>query len=196
MVLLFLSQLQTAVDNALGIGVSEVNAWQAALRAVVIYVVGLVLVRVGAKRFLAKNTAFDVIVGIMFGSVISRGINSDASFWGTLLASITLIGLHWLTSYLSYSSDWLGAYVKGSKQILVEDGQIDWDAMQSSSISRKDLMRAIRSDGSTKEIAQVKQAVLERNGKISILTKDTPPGARILEVEVQDGVQRIRIEIN
>jgi uncharacterized membrane protein YcaP (DUF421 family) len=152
-----------------------------------------------AKRFLGKNTAFDVIVGIMFGSVISRGINSDASFWGTLLASITLIGLHWLTSYLSYNSDWLGAYVKGSKRILVENGQIDWDAMQSSSISRKDLMRAIRSNGSTEDLAQVKQAILERNGEISVLTKDaphTPPRVRILEVEVQDGVQRIRIEIS
>ena len=43
-----------------------------ALRTIVIYAFSLLIVRLGSKRFLSQATAFDVIVGIMLGSVINR----------------------------------------------------------------------------------------------------------------------------
>lgn len=98
----------------------------------------------GAKRFLGKNTAFDVILDIIFGSVVSRAINSDASFWGTIAAGGVLVGLHWLFGYIAFKSDDFGNFVKRNRRILVKDGEILWDAMEKSSISKKDLMRAIR----------------------------------------------------
>lgn len=187
-----------SVNHLLGIGQDDPAAWQIMVRALVIYLIGLLLLRSGAKRFIGKNTAFDVILGVIFGSVISRAINGSASFWGTVLAGATLVALHWLFGYLSFKLGDFGTFVKGSKRVLVEDGEIDWDAMESSSISRKDLMRALRSNGSIDDVSQVERATLERSGEITVLKKEPASKKkepRILEVDVRDGVQKIRIEL-
>ena len=70
----------------LGRDVGDVGAVQMALRTICIYAFSLVIVRLGSKRFLSQATAFDVIVGIMLGSVMSRAINGSAPFFPTLLA--------------------------------------------------------------------------------------------------------------
>ena len=75
--------------------VGDVNALQMALRTVLIYAVSLVLIRFGSKRFLSQASAFDVIVGIMLGSVMSRAINSSAPLVPTVAAGAVLVGLHW-----------------------------------------------------------------------------------------------------
>src|SRR3712207_5169501 len=88
----------------LGIGrdVEDVKAGQMALRAIVIHAFTLAIVRFGSKRFLGKGTAFDVIIGIMIGSVMSRAINGSAPFLPTLLGGVVLVGLHWLLAVLAF----------------------------------------------------------------------------------------------
>jgi uncharacterized membrane protein YcaP (DUF421 family) len=49
-------------------------------------------VRLGSKRFLGQTSAFDTIVGIMLGSIMSRAINSSAPFFPTLIAGVVLVG--------------------------------------------------------------------------------------------------------
>ena len=62
-----------------------------ALRTVVIYVFTLAIVRLGSRRLLSKPSAFDVIVAIMVGSIMSRAINGTAPFVPTMLAGIVLV---------------------------------------------------------------------------------------------------------
>src|SRR3954453_1049103 len=59
---------------ALGIGLDnqEMTFWQMALRAVIVFMVPLAMVRLGKKRFMGEATAFDVILGIMLGSIVSQ----------------------------------------------------------------------------------------------------------------------------
>ena len=56
---------------ALGVDVEtkQLAVGQMALRALVIFVVGLVMVRLGDKRFLGRSTAFDALLAIILGSV-------------------------------------------------------------------------------------------------------------------------------
>ena len=73
--------LQTVWDQIqtlLGFGqdVGDVGAVQMALRTIVIYAFSLVIVRLGSKRFLSQATAFDVIVAIMLGSIMSRAADA------------------------------------------------------------------------------------------------------------------------
>src|SRR5918996_4895698 len=85
----------------LGVGLQsqEVNALQAALRAAVVYVVTVFIVRLGKKRFLGKNTAFDVILGIILGSTASKGIvEGGAHLLPALAGSAVLLVMHWLFS--------------------------------------------------------------------------------------------------
>jgi uncharacterized membrane protein YcaP (DUF421 family) len=181
------------LGQILSVGDETGNWYQTALRAILIYFSALLFVRIGEKRFMGKNTAFDVILGVIFGSVISRAINSTGAIFETLVASLVLVVLHWLSALISFHSDHLGDFFKGSTRQLISDGEIMWDEMQKSHISKKDLMGQLRSEGNTEDIDSVKKAILERSGEISVIKADKEP--KIIEVSVAEGVQTIRIRL-
>jgi len=164
-----MNEIETLVTQILGLDVDELTIWHMVIRAVVVYMSALLMVRIGEKRFLGKYTAFDVILGIIFGSIVSRAVTGSSEFFPTLAAGLTLVLLHWLFATLSFHFDWFGTFVKGNSKILVKDGKILWDAMRSSHISEKDLMGALRSQANVDKLDEVKEARLERSGDISVI---------------------------
>lgn len=188
-----MEEFAQGISYALGLNVEDLNVWQMALRALVVYVVALSIVRVGEKRLLGRSTAFDFILAIILGSVVSRAINGGAPFFPTLVAGALLVGVHWLFAWLAFRSDRFGTLIKGSPRILVKDGEILWDATGKSHISRQDLLGALRTEAGIDDPAKVKVARLERSGDISAIPGETQP--KILEVAVADGVQTIRIRV-
>jgi len=60
--------------SMLGIGVDELSIQQILVRCIVIYIIGIALVRFGKKRFIGKMSAFDTILAIIIGSLLSRAI--------------------------------------------------------------------------------------------------------------------------
>lgn len=177
----------------LGLDVADVGALQMALRTVLIYTATLAIVRVGSKRFLSQATAFDAIVAIMLGSIMSRAINGSAPFLPTLAAGVILVGLHWLIAAIAYSSDWFGTLVKGNAVLLIKDGDVQQKGLRQTSVSAKDLEEALRIESHVTEPESVKLAYLERNGGISVIPRKPEP--RVLEISVENGVQTVRILI-
>ena len=175
----------------LGLDVGDVNALQMSLRTILIYVATLAIVRVGSKRFLSQATAFDAIVAIMLGSIMSRAINGSAPFLPTLAAGVILVGLHWLIAAIAYSSNWFGTLVKGEPVLLIKDGKIHEKGMRGSSVSHRDLEEALRIESHVTDPESVRLAYLERNGGISVIPSKPEP--RVLEISVQEGVQTVRI---
>ncbi|MFN3651258.1 MAG: DUF421 domain-containing protein [Armatimonadota bacterium] len=174
--------------------VEQVNAAQMTLRAVVVYAFTLAIVRLGSKRFLGKGTAFDIILGIMIGSIMSRAINGSAPFVPTLVAGTALIGMHWGLAALSYYMDWFGPLVKGHPVLLIENGTIRREGLREASLSEKDLQEAMRLQAKRTDAEGIRLAYLERDGSISVIPEDPEP--RILEVTVRDGVQTVRIQLD
>ena len=177
----------------LGLDVQDVNAIQMALRTVLIYAATLVIVRLGSKRFLSQATAFDAIVAIMLGSIMSRAVNGSAPFLPTLAAGVSLVGLHWLIAAIAYFSDWFGTLVKGEPVLLIKDGRLNEKGLRGSSVSHRDLEEALRIESHVTKPEAVKLAYLERNGGISVIPRQPEP--RVLEVSVEEGVQTVRIEV-
>ncbi len=180
-------------STLLGIGQDSITWWQMLLRAVVVYSLALAMIRIGDKRFLGKNTAFDVILGVVLGSVVSRAITNSSPFIPTLVAAVTLVALHWSFGWISFRWGWFGTLIKGNTRTLVQDGEIQWDAMRKSHMSEDDLLSALRSNARVDGPDDVRQARLERSGSISILTEDRAP--RIVSIDVRDGVQTVRVEL-
>lgn len=185
---------QLRIGLGLGIDVSNVDAVQMALRTIVIYAVTLVLVRLGSKRFLSDATAFDVIVSIMLGSIMSRAINGSAPFVPTLVAGAILLGLHWLLAFLAFRTNWFGSLVKGDPVLLIKDGEIQPEGMRRSTLTENDLMQSLRLQLNESDLSAVKRAYLERNGRISLVPYEREPV--ILHVDVEDCVQTVRIELS
>jgi uncharacterized membrane protein YcaP (DUF421 family) len=176
-----------------GRGSEGIGALAAALRTVVIYVFSLAIIRIGSKRFLSQASAFDVVVGIMLGSVMSRGISGSAPLLPTFVSGAVLIGMHWLLAALAFHVGWLGPYVKGNPVLLIEDGHVQQEGMRRAGVSAQDLEQALRIRSGVTDAAKVRLAYLERNGSISIVPSKGAP--RVLDVAVAGGVQTIRIEL-
>ena len=181
------------VGWALGLEAEGLNLWRMALRAVVVYVAAVAMVRVGEKRFMGKNTAFDVILGIVFGSVLSRAVTGNAPFFPTLGAGFALVCLHWAFAALAFHSDRFGSLVKGRERVLVRNGEVQRDNMRKSHISEKDLREALRVHGKITDPAEAESAHFERSGDISVIPGRREP--RVLEIRVEKGVQTVRVEL-
>ena len=189
-----LQALWEQVRGLFGFGsdTGNIGVIETVLRTIIVYGFTLAIIRLGSKRFLSKATAFDVIVAIMLGSVMSRAINGSTPFLSTLLAGFVLLEMHWLFALLAYRTDWFGSYVKGKRILLIEDGEIQRDGMRSGSITDDDLTQAIRLNTNQTDPSKIKLAYLERGGQISVIPFKREP--RIVDVSVE-GVQTVRIEV-
>jgi uncharacterized membrane protein YcaP (DUF421 family) len=188
-----LDTIKNLADELLGMSAEELSPGQMAFRAVLTFVVTVVIIRLGNKRLFGKGTAFDLVVSIMIGSVMSRAITNAPALLATWTAGLVLIGMHWLLATLSYHLDWFGPLVKGNPVQLVKDGDVQRDGMREGGVSEADLEQAIRATGSEPDPAGVQLAYLERDGSISVVPRSEGP--RVLEVAVADGVQTVRIAL-
>jgi len=173
--------------EARDLGVSEI-----AIRAAIIYVVTLVIVRLGKKRFMGSGTAFDMIVGIMLGSMASRALTGNAPMVPTMVGAAVLVFLHWLFSAIALRWHGFGSLIKGNADTLVRNGQVDEAMMRKTHITPRDLDEDLRSGG-VDDAAKVAEARLERNGRVSVIKAPSQP--QVVDVEVAAGVQRVRIEL-
>lgn len=160
------------LDKVFGIETEEITTLQLLARAFVIYIIGIFLVRLGDKRFVGKMTAFDIIIAIVIGSLLSRAITNTNLFLKVLPACLMLILMHRLFSYIASFSDKFGNLIKGNERVIVEDGEILWKAMKKSHLSEQDLMQTLRLNTNSANLKKTKIARLERNGDISFIFKN------------------------
>jgi uncharacterized membrane protein YcaP (DUF421 family) len=173
--------------------VEPMRLHQVAARALLVFVVGLAIVRIGKSRLISRNTSIDVILAFTLGSVLSRGITGNASLSGTFVASVVLVAAHWVLTWLACHSHTLGKLVKGNANVLVEDGKVVRENMISSHISDRDLEEGLRLSG-VESVEDVRRAYKERNGEVSVIRRK--PSCRVVEIAVREGVQTVRLEMS
>ena len=160
-------------NTTLGIQGDALTWWQMSIRAVIVFLVALIIVRFGNHRIFGKHTAFDIVLGIIYGSVLSRAITGNSPFFPTLVAALVLMLSHRLLAIIAYHSNFgFGNWIKGKPSILIKDGQLQQDALKENSITRHDLEEAIRKSGCEGDINKIETAYLERSGDISIIQKE------------------------
>lgn len=140
-----------------------------AWRTVIVFAVAVMLARLGARRFLAHNAGFDIMVAIVLGSVLSRGINGQAAFFPSLGAGILLVALHHMLATFAFNWHWFSQLIKGRPRVLVRGGKIDRAQMQRGKITDDDLDENLRLHGNVTGPDEVLEARLERNGSVSVV---------------------------
>jgi uncharacterized membrane protein YcaP (DUF421 family) len=148
----------------------ELTLVQICLRGVIVFFVTLAMVRVADRRFLAKLSAFDVILGFLLASMMARAVNGSASFLPTLVGGFVLVLLHRLVAILAFYSDAFGRLVKGDANVVVENGQVNRQRLRALHLSEKDLLEELHLNGNVDGVKQVRKATVERNGKISVIS--------------------------
>ena len=144
--------------------------WQICVRAVIIFVFGLLCVRIAGRRTFAQATPLDIIVAIVVGSNLSRIMTGRASFFGGLAACLLLVVLHRALAMATLRWNGLATLVKGGPVVLVRDGRIDEAALRRHELSRDDLEEGLRME-QEENCDNVRLATLEAGGKISVVRR-------------------------
>lgn len=181
------------IHSIFGVNSDSLTFGHMAARAAFLYLVVLFIIRVGDKRFIGKNTTFDVILGIIIGSVTSRAINGSAGMFATIGALLVLVGFHWIIAYLSFYNPKIAEFAKGERHKVIEDGKINRSQIKKIHLSEEDIREQLRVKLGNFDIKNIKEAVHERNGEISFVKKTEP---EVFELPVEEGVKKIQILIN
>lgn len=146
--------------------------WQMCLRALTVFAYGLLLIRLAGKRLIGRWGAFDLIIYVVLGSMLSRALTGNAPIVGTFAAAAVLVAVHSLLAAGAVRWRWLGGLMKGKAARLAVDGELEAGAMKRHAIGRRDLEEALRTAGLS-GLDGVKEIWVERNGEISVITDRT-----------------------
>lgn len=142
--------------------------WHFVLRAVVIYLLVMVLMRVSGKRAIGQFTPFDMILLILLGNAVQNGINGgDNSITGAVIMAATLIVLNYGMAYFSARSRRFRHAIEGSPRVLAENGRVDREALRRELVSKEDFLYAMHQAGCS-DVSYIRKATLEVNGHITI----------------------------
>ncbi|HEU4603101.1 MAG TPA: YetF domain-containing protein [Steroidobacteraceae bacterium] len=140
------------------------------VRATVVYAVLLILFRLAGKRTLAEVTTFDFVLLLIISEATQQAmVGSDNSMTNSLLLVGTLVGLNILMSELKQRFAVVERVLDGMPLLIVEHGKPLQDRMAKERVDVDDVLDAARESHGLERLDQIKYAVLERNGKISII---------------------------
>lgn len=146
--------------------------WAFVLRAVAVYFLLLLLLRLSGKRTMGQFTAFDMLLVVLLGNAVQNALlGSDTSVIGGLLLAATLIALNWLVGLASARSAKVENWVEGVPVLLARDGRVFRDVLRRELISKEDFERTMREAGCL-DVADIRLAVLETDGHITLITRE------------------------
>jgi len=160
------------------------DSWMALLHTLVAGVFGyvglIILLRISGKRTLSKWNAFDFIVTIAFGSILSSLILlRDVSIVQGVFGFALLVILQFCISWLSVHTPGVKKWVKGTPTLLVYRGEIQHQTLRHERVTEGEIRAALRQSGYA-AIEDVEAIVLETNGNFSVIEQIKHPSASAL----------------
>lgn len=146
------------------------------LRATVMFVVLVFLLRLLGKRELAEVSPFDLVVLIVLGDLIQQGItHNDFSLSGATLAIFTFAFWSLVLSWMSYKWRAAEKVLEGTPLVLVQNGKLLEKNLKEDRLTKAELESEMRNSGIA-HIGDVAWAILEPQGKISFIGRQKSEG--------------------
>jgi uncharacterized membrane protein YcaP (DUF421 family) len=140
------------------------------LRAIAIYLFLLLVFRISGKRTLSQMHPFDMVLLLIIGDSVSQGLmGDDFSITTALLLVTTLVLMELLLSFIKQKSKLADRWLDDVPMIVVEDGKPLLDRMKRARVDTSEVLESARILHGLENMQQVKYAVLERDGSISII---------------------------
>lgn len=141
-------------------------------RGFVMYLFLLVVFRLSGKRTLSQATTFDLVLLLIISEVTQEAmVDDDHSMTNAMILIITLIGTGILMAWLKQVSPTLDRLLEGEPIIVVEHGRLLYERMKKEHVDEGDLLEAARALHGLERLDQIKYAIIERNGGISIVPR-------------------------
>jgi uncharacterized membrane protein YcaP (DUF421 family) len=144
----------------------------AIIRGLVVYFFLLVIFRLSGRRTLAQSTNFDLVSLLIISEVTQQAmLDDDHSLTNAFLLITTLIGTSILLSYVKVWFPLVDKWIDGTPPLIVENGKIHQDRMRRIRIDENDLLTAARRSHGLERMDQIKYAIVEGNGEVTIVPK-------------------------
>ena len=144
----------------------------AVVRGLAIYVMLLVIIRLSGRRTLAQMTPFDLVIVLVISETTQQAmLGEDFSITNAILVILTLFVTDIGLSYIKRWSPKAGHVIDGLPTVLVTDGRYDERALRGCRLDKEDVMEAARAQEGIERVADIKFAILEVSGNISVIPK-------------------------
>ena len=143
------------------------------LRAAAVYVLLLIVLRFAGKRSLSEITTFDFVVLLIIGEAVAQALlGENFSLTNAAVVVITLLTMDVMLSLIKQRSNTVEKLIDSVPVLLVENGKPIKKHMEKSRVDEEDILESARELQGLERMEQIKYAVLERAGQISIVPKE------------------------
>lgn len=149
------------------------------IRSVVVFAFLWMVIRVSGKREVAQLTAFDLILLVTVGDLISQGVvQEDYSLTSAVIAVSTFSTAAMLIAFVSRHFPRARPVFEGRPRVVIRDGEPLLDVLASELLTFDDLAEGARQNG-IRRFSDIELAVLETDGVFSFFTRaDAEPDDR------------------
>ena len=156
------------------------------LRAIFLYLLLIIVIRLMGKRQLGEMEPSEFVVALLIADLAAVPMQETGIplLYG-LVPILTILALELLLSALSLRSVRFRRMLSGNPIVLMEDGRILQRNLRRTRITVDELLELLRQAGTT-DPSQVWRAILETSGQLSVLLHSgaEPPSADDLGLEV------------
>jgi uncharacterized membrane protein YcaP (DUF421 family) len=143
------------------------------IKSIILYLLLLVVLRISGKRTLHDVTVFDFVLLLFISEATNQAmLGEDFSLTNAIIVIVTLVATDIIFSMLKQRSKRLEKLIDGMAVIIVENGIPLKDRMRRERVDEEDVMEAARQMQGLERMEQIKYAVLEKNGAITIIPRD------------------------
>lgn len=148
-----------------------IEAFKIIPRSVASLIVLFLITKLMGKKQVSELSLFDYVIGISIGNYTAEMVmNFDYQYINGIIAILTFGIISYLVSVLTMKSMSLRRFLIGVPTIIIDEGKISLEALKKAKLDINDFLEQCRGEGYF-DVSEISSAILEVNGKISILPK-------------------------
>lgn len=145
----------------------------AVLRGATVYLLLLLVFRISGKRSLAQITTFDFILLLIISETTQQALlGDDYSLTNAFLLIITLVSIDIGLSLWKQRWPRLDKFLEDTPVLIVKNGETLQEPMEQERLDESDVLSAARQLQGLERLDQIKYAVVERDGQITVIPKE------------------------
>ena len=142
------------------------------LRTALVYLFLVAVLRISGKRQVGQLSVLELVVILVISDAVQNSmVGENTTLWGGLVAVVTLLGLDLGLKTLAGRSKRFRVAIKGEPRLLIRDGLLLERAVKEEGLEADEVRAAVRSHGLAR-VEDVRLAVLETDGSISVIPRD------------------------
>jgi len=165
------------------------------IRTLIVFLLLNAALRLTGKRQIGELDLSELITTLLISEIASSPITSpNVPILHAVVPIFIIASLEVIVTFFTSRSMRLKEIIDGTPSIIIRNGVIDQTELQKQRISAKDLLVLLRQSG-IGDPAEVKYAILEEDGKLSVFPVEAPPGNIVYALVVEGEICRGGIKL-